>query len=456
MAESAGKKCLNMIKYFLYFFTILFSVSGVAQKRIPDNRQLLNSLVNDPVLNQAHTGVSVFDPLSSKFIFDYQGDKFFVPASNTKIITCYAAMKYLGHLLTGIKYYEDDTAVYLIPTGDPTLLHRDFPSQPVIEFLKQQKKKLYITDLNFKDTALGRGWSWDDYNEDFMVERNALPVYGNTIRFIQEKLLTTENDLRNPVSVFTEPEINWKLKFEADSTSNEFHVQRDRTENIFYITQGSENHAEEEVPFAVKGIQSALTLLADTTGKNILLSDHFKTGDRFIKQIGSQPLDSVLRPMMHRSDNFFAEQLLEMVSAERYGIMNDERITGEIIKTDLSALKDKPVWVDGSGMSRYNLFSPHIFISVLDKMKKEFGMERIKSIFPSGDSGTLRGYYRGEGNYIYAKTGGMSGVTALSGFFYTKSGRLLEFSVLVNNFKGSAAPIKRRIEKFIKEIRNKY
>ena len=44
------------------------------------------------------------------------------------------------------------------------------------------------------------------------------------------------------------------------------------------------------------------------------LFEKFELSIQFIK---TQPTDSLLKPMMHRSDNFFAEQSLLMVSNER-------------------------------------------------------------------------------------------------------------------------------------------
>ena len=159
--------------------------------------------------------------------------------------------------------------------------------------------------------------------------------------------------------------------------------------------------------------------------------------------------------MMYRSDNFFAEQSLLMVSTKLLDVMNDEKIIDTLLKTDFKDLPQKPGWVDGSGLSRYNLFTPQDFIAILNKMKNEFGMERIKNILPTGGTGTLSNYYKAESGYIFAKTGTLSGVVALSGFLYTKKNKLLIFSVLVNNHQSNATNIRRAVEKFIEEVRNK-
>ncbi|HPN60415.1 MAG TPA: D-alanyl-D-alanine carboxypeptidase [Chitinophagaceae bacterium] len=171
------------------------------------------------------------------------------------------------------------------------------------------------------------------------------------------------------------------------------------------------------------------------------------------KIIHSQPTDSLLKPMMHRSDNFFAEQSLLMVSNEYLGMMNDAKIIDTLLKTDFKDLPQKPRWADGSGLSRYNLFTPQDFVTILNKMKNEFGMERIKTIFPTGGEGTISSYYKAGNGYVYAKTGTLSGVVALSGFLYTKKGKLLIFSTLVNNHQASATEVRRAVERFIESLR---
>src|SRR5215831_17961233 len=152
------------MKYVLsYLLSVIILLSACTTQRAI-NKEATRLVMNDQALSNAHVGISILNAADNKYFYNYQGDKYFVPASNTKIFTCYAGLKYLGDSLTGIRYWENDTAVYLIPCGDPTLLHPEFRSNPVINFLQKQTKHMYISSDNWRDAALGDGWSWNDYN----------------------------------------------------------------------------------------------------------------------------------------------------------------------------------------------------------------------------------------------------------------------------------------------------
>jgi D-alanyl-D-alanine carboxypeptidase/D-alanyl-D-alanine-endopeptidase (penicillin-binding protein 4) len=434
-----------MMRIAFYIFSLLLACSCVAQKG-SRKASPIDVFLSDTSIRTAHVGLSIYDPSTKKYLYNYNSDKYFVPASNVKIATCYAAMKYLPRILPGARYYEDDTAVYLIATGDPTFLHRDFPAQPLFDFMRSTNKSLYITTGKWKEKELGQGWSWDDYSDEYMTERNAFPVYGNTIKWVQEKMRSNSVDLEESFSIYSDPEINWKVKFEADSGLGKFKVTRDRLSNIFVITQGTEPLKEVYVPYITNGVTSSLELLIDSLRKPVKQIGDFFLSNLDQKVIQSQPLDSVLRPMMYRSDNFFAEQLLLMAAGEKAGVMSD----AAIIDTVTASLQNHVVWVDGSGLSRYNLFTPRSFVEILDSMRLQFGMERIKGIFPSGDSGTLKGYYVNQHGRIYAKTGSMGGVICLSGFLYGKGNRLLIFSAMINNYNGTNSTARRAIERLLK------
>lgn len=45
-------------------------------------------ILEKPELLPAHVGISLYDPTSKKYLYNYQSNKYFIPASNTKIFTC--------------------------------------------------------------------------------------------------------------------------------------------------------------------------------------------------------------------------------------------------------------------------------------------------------------------------------------------------------------------------------
>lgn len=162
------------------------------------------------------------------------------------------------------------------------------------------------------------------------------------------------------------------------------------------------------------------------------------------------------RPMMYNSDNFFAEQTLLMASNELLGEMNDAKMIDTLLKTDLKDLPQRPFWVDGSGLSRNDLFTPQDFVWLLNKLKNEFGLDRLKRILPTGGTGTLSSYYRQDSGYIFAKTGSLSGVVALSGYLITRKNHLYLFSILINNYSGSGVTVRRNMEQMIHQFRDTY
>lgn len=430
------------MKYFLLIFLAAFvmqacgpthSISSSAKKEF-----------SQPGLISAQIGICLYDPAKASYLYEQQSNKYFIPASNTKLFSLYAGMKYLGDSLVGIRYREMDTALFLVPAGDPTFLHPAYSSQPVMDFLKRTHKPLWLTDANWQERALGRGWAWDDYNDDYMPERSALPVYGNVIRWVEDS---------TSASFYSIPDINWAVRFSTDTMKKSFYVERDLNRNAFEITEGKDKYKSQDVPFITDGIVSAAVLLKDTVGRAVGIIPG-GVHDAVLHVIHSRPVDSLFRPMMYHSDNFFAEQTLLMVSNERLGKMNDARIIDTLLKDDLKDLPQRPYWVDGSGLSRNDLFTPRDFVWLLNKMKDEFGLPRLTGILPTGGTGTLSNYYKKDSGYIYAKTGSLSGVVALSGYLVTKKDHLLIFSILINN--NSDPAVRRKMERFLEGIREKY
>ena len=191
-----------------------------------------------------------------------------------------------------------------------------------------------------------------------------------------------------------------------------------------------------------------ITLLEDSLHQPIAYIDATIEKTNW-KKYYSQPTDSMLKIMMHRSDNFYAEQSLLMIGNEKLGKMDDGKTIDTLLKTDFKLLPQKPKWVDGSGLSRYNLMTPQDFVWVLNQIKTEFGWQRTSTIFQEANSGTLGGYYKNINGKLFAKTGTLSNVVTLSGYITTAKGKEIIFSVLVNQHQSSASEIRRIVEQFL-------
>ncbi|MEM9144414.1 MAG: D-alanyl-D-alanine carboxypeptidase, partial [Bacteroidota bacterium] len=210
-----------------------------------------------------------------------------------------------------------------------------------------------------------------------------------------------------------------------------------------------------EIPY-ITSDSLTLALLSQELGKNI---GKAKFPSHISKTIlYGHPSDSVLKRMMQVSDNFLAEQLLITCAAARWDTLNTQKVRTYVLDSLLNGLQQPPRWVDGSGLSRYNLFTPQSMVHVLLKMYREIPKKRLFSFFAIGGvSGTLENWYPGDPNpYVYAKTGSLGNNHCLSGYLLTKSGKTLVFSFMNNHFRLPSRRVKQRMQKVLKVLRDNY
>ena len=203
-------------------------------------------------------------------------------------------------------------------------------------------------------------------------------------------------------------------------------------------------------------------LLSDTLKKAIsVIEKHPFDSSRMsqTKTLYSIPIDSLYKVFMQQSDNFIAEQLLMMCA----DVINPDTTQTEIAityvkKNFLKDLKDEPSWVDGSGLSRYNLFTPRTIVQMWEKIYELRPRERLFPLLATGGvSGTIKNWYKGDTQpYIFGKTGSLSNVHCLSGYLVTRSGKTLIFSFMNNNFVASTSKVRTQMQDMLKMIYEKY
>jgi D-alanyl-D-alanine carboxypeptidase/D-alanyl-D-alanine-endopeptidase (penicillin-binding protein 4) len=156
-------------------------------------------------------------------------------------------------------------------------------------------------------------------------------------------------------------------------------------------------------------------------------------------------IDTVVTFMNKESDNLTAETLLKTLAAVRRGTPGSATAGVSVLHEFLSANgidTTKVIIVDGSGLSRYDLTSAEAVTKLLVAMygNREHFETFYHSLPIAGVDGTLARRMRGtpaEGN-LHAKTGTLSGVSALSGYVRTAEGELLAFSVLTQNYPSNS------------------
>ncbi|MFV0234126.1 D-alanyl-D-alanine carboxypeptidase [Empedobacter falsenii] len=419
------------MKYFLIIFLILSSVQISAQKK-----ELIDQHLNSDFYSTQFTGFYLYDPITKEELYNYNGNKFFIPASNTKIFTLYTAMKMLNDSIPAFKYQLINDELHVQGTGDPTFLHPKYKNTRAVDFLKNNGSKLIFHWNNFDEESFLPGWTWDDFRKNYSPERSQFPIHENLVSIS-----------KNGNSIKTFP-----TYFEELTEIREMPEPRSFYDNKFYI---SNKKRSAKVPFIVNEtvIEKSLSQIL---GKPVDMVKSPMT--REAKVFYSQKSDDVYREMMENSDNFLAEHLLILASSTLPGKLSAAEIIAYAKQNLLKELKQQPEWFDGSGLSRYNLFTPQSFSQVLEKMYNEFPEERLFSIFPiGGKTGTIKNRYRDTMQpYIYAKTGTLSNNVTLSGYLKTKSGRTLIFSLMNNNSVKNLSWIRNENEKLLRIVRDHY
>ena len=392
--------------------------------------------------NQYHAGFYLYDPGKNKVLADYQGEKYFTPASNTKILTLYAVKKFLPDPLPMFYIENRDSVVYLWPTGNPEFLN------PILDdslnyITLSSLDSIVLMDGSFTDGRFGSGWMWDDYNSSDSPELVSFPIYGNLATF-------NLDTITNQVSV-TPAFLQDSLILEQ---GERFGVTRREGSNTFKVTIGKCGDCERERPFRLTE-EMITALYSDTLKIPVAIDTLAKPANVAI--LYGQAQDSVLKVMMQESDNFLAEHLLLQVGEALTDTL-DSRMAIDTVQSYLQQfLPDSAIWVDGSGLSRYNMITPRSVVFLWKELIELVGEDRLKQIIAEGGvSGTIENWYGGEPSYVYGKTGTLRHNHNLSGMLTTKSGKTLLFSFMHNHYSTSTTPIKEEMERVLRMIYEKY
>ena len=423
---------MNYLCCLFVFITACKSTQSIERKS-QDN--LTEVILNNPLFKENFSGIHIEKVHDKQVVYQQFSDHRFIPASNIKILTLYAAIKTLNGKIPTFHYQSQRDTLWLWGTGDPIFLYdkvkQDFSFSTFLDARKEEV--ILFSQANFKDDRFGSGWAWDDYLYSFQVEKTPFPIYGNRVTFqnttgLRLKVLPTyfeQNSILDPTLRYGKiirAELKNQFSFATDLSNRKFKTTRPFKYEPNLITQ----------------------LLTDTLKKTIQLDIAQRPRSKNSITVERNLSDELYQRMMQQSDNFIAEQLLLTVGEKITDTLNTQQAIKKLQRTLFQEIREDIRWVDGSGLSRYNLLTPNSIAWTLRKLSQEVPRSELLNLFPAGgQSGSLKNWYGGKSNpYVFAKTGSMSGVYCLSGYLETKKGELLIISFMHNNFRGSSKKYK--------------
>lgn len=430
--------------YILSITVLLVYNSCTTTKEIPWN--LDNHFNHSEVLKQGTHGIAVFDPVENKMIYEYNSEKYFTPASNIKLFTFYTGLKLLKDSVPALHYIVQNDSIIFWGTGDPSLLNPDLPKSHILDFLTERNEQLFYFPPAVEEKYFGPGWAWDDYNSSYSVERTSFPIYANRVNFKAEE--------GNPVLIAYPKIFRDSINFDPNSLRG---IRRDIEKNNFlYNPAVDHKNLDQDVPFKYSA-PLVVNTLKDTLKKEITILRDFPGDFKNKKTLYSIHVDSMYKRMMEVSDNFIAEQILLMTSQSLTDTLSSKIAIDHMLENYLQDLPDEPQWVDGSGLSRYNLVTPRTMITLLLKIREELPQPRLFNILATGGvSGTLKNNYIADEPYIFAKTGTLRHNHSLSGFLKAKSGKILVFSFMNSNYTVPTNDLKTQMELILRDFYEKY
>ncbi|HWD90270.1 MAG TPA: D-alanyl-D-alanine carboxypeptidase [Mucilaginibacter sp.] len=401
------------------------------------------------IVKDHFTGFALYDLDEKHMIYELNSDKYFTPASNTKLFTFYTCLRMLGDSIPAFKYVVRGDSLIFWGTGDPSFLQTGLKATKGFNFLANSGKMLYFSSGLYQNQLYGSGWAWNDYGDYYQAEINEFPIEDNVA------VLSAGRDGKLQIAPSA---LSMYLKCDSDYKTSRFRVMRDFLSNAFvYPAMPVPANFHQEIPWKVSTMLT-VSLLQDTLKKPVVEVHVPMPSDA--KVVYDDAADTVYRHMLQPSDNFIAEQLLLVCSSAKFNVLNTDSVINYSKKNFLNDLPDEPQWADGSGLSRFNLFTPRSIVALLCKISDQMKNDSLlHSLMPAGGViGTIRSAYKTDNGqpFVWAKTGTLMNVHNQSGYIITRKGKRLAFSFMNNNFTRSSREIRDEMVRIMTYIHDNY
>jgi len=474
----------NYVSLILLFISInIGSIQKIAQAQTPvtpvtTTKQIcpaqlssaINTIINHPQFSRVRWGILIKTLSSEKILYSQDSQKYFISASNMKLFTTAAALQKLGayfRIRTSI-YDESNGVLRVVGRGDPSLKNaqlRILSKQLYTQGIRQINQ-LIADDSYFQGEVVDSSWEWEDIQADYGAPVNSLIVNENA-----SILTSLPQTIGQPLKIqWNDPTETYHWKVENNSVTTEadkpgfVQVNRDLKGQIIRINGQLAVNSQPDItglavfdPIANFIRQFRQNLAREGITVKETASSNLSKNDKEIAAVESPPLAELLIETNVNSNNLYAEALLRSLAIKkpREKNQNTADIGLQVVRETLTQLGVEPegyVIVDGSGLSRKNLTTPAALVQVLQGIGKSPQAEVFRASLPiAGVNGTLKNRFlnTAAAGMVQAKTGSMTGISALSGYMNAPNYEPLVFSIIVNQSEQPGKVMRTAIDEIV-------
>jgi D-alanyl-D-alanine carboxypeptidase/D-alanyl-D-alanine-endopeptidase (penicillin-binding protein 4) len=440
--------------------------------------ETLDRLLSAPPLKNAIVGATVRSLTTGQILYSRNPQFSLMPASNQKIITAAVALAKLG---ADFRYKttlyrtapispdgELNGVLYLRGSGDPTLTSEN------LRTLAEAVKAAGVTRFTgqiladpsvFDSQMLGDGWQWDDEPYYYQPQISGINCDANVLAYavlpsssVEAKPLVVVGEEKSPTSYVS---VVSRVRTVLAGEPTNIAFDRLRATNAIVITG--------DIAVGSKPVTAVLTIENPARYTAYRFAEMLKAVGivEELPSVGlgtvpaeavplatheSKPLSVMVADFLKPSDNLYGECFLKTLGAI-HGKSGSWREGTRVVRDFLNASGiDTSGFTpaDGSGLSRMNTVTPNLLADLLTYIDRHFPPPAKQAFYDGlpigGVDGTLRNRFKGTpgAQNVRAKTGTLSGVSALSGYVTTESGERLVFSLIMNHYSSGATATQAR------------
>jgi PBP4 family serine-type D-alanyl-D-alanine carboxypeptidase len=440
--------------------------AGPSPAAAGDLKADLDAILRDGRLTGATVDLLVRDATTGEVLYDHGSGTAVTPASNNKIQTSTAAFGILG---AGYRFrtavYAKGGNLYLKGTGDPTMRAAEYDAlaaSVAARGVKKVKGDLVADDTWFDARRTGPDWDSTDFPFAYAAQVSALTISPDDVFDTGSiDVGVTPAAAGAPVRVALTPATgvvkvdNRAVTGNAGSAST-LSITRANGSDIIvvsgsYPASGAAVHSlrtvENPTLYAADVFRRALkahgVAVSGTTERG-----RTPAGGTTLATRSSMPLSRLAAPFLKLSNNGIAEILVKAIGRKTAGQGSWAAGLPQVVKylKTIGVDTSQVTMTDGSGLSHTNHTTARQLGVILKAVQKKSWFPAWYNALPiAGQADPLVGgtlasrmtNTAAAGN-VHAKTGTLTGATALSGYVTDPQGTKLIFSSVFNDYQGGA------------------